>query len=282
LVGFSFAEGYDALKFSRDLAKYVHSIANIKKSQGSAPSKSNNSPSNQPKKVVTKKKEEPSSSSGGGFFSSLGSLFGGGSRVKPKISGPSNVSHESGFGNYFGGDGDKIPDEWKEIFKKAGLTDEQIKDKKTAKLIMKTVAAAEVESSQNSNSNVEEPSNSGKKGPPPKPQPMKTTGGPPGPTGGPPGPPGPPPPSSGSGEKKFKIEEKQPVQSSSGGAGRGDLLSQIQQGTSLKKVDRDEVNNKVKNLTETQKDDLASKIAGALANRRGDIEGSDDDDDDDW
>jgi hypothetical protein len=205
----------------------------------------------------------------------LGSLFGGGTRVKPKISGPSNVSHESGFGNYFGGDGDKIPDEWKEIFKKAGLTDEQIKDKKTAKLIMKTVAAAEVESSS-----VEEPTSSGKKGPPPKPQPLMTSGGPPGPSGGPPGPPGPPPPKSG--EKKFKIEEK-PVQSSSGsGAGRGDLLSQIQQGTSLKKVDRDEVNNKVKNLTETQKDDLASKIAGALANRRGDIEGSDDDDDDDW
>jgi hypothetical protein len=57
---------------------------------------------------------------------------------RPTISGASNFQHTAHLGFNMQSFGD-LPTEWKNIFEKAGISEEQMKDKKTAKLITKTI-----------------------------------------------------------------------------------------------------------------------------------------------
>jgi hypothetical protein len=258
------------------------------------------------------KTQEPDNASGG-FLS----FFGIGkkapevvtSKPKLKISAPSNVVHVSGFGNYFGenvNDQNKIPQEWIEIFQAAGLTHEEMQDDKIAKFVMGTVVADKetkakikeeaatitapkvptrrktkieerpvLTTPDNEESVKETPvvhHSGGNRAPPP-----------PGP------PPGPPPPPTGEmkskpiakteGSSNGEVKHDKPKRDPPSGE-RGDLLSAIAKGTTLKKVD---LTQTVKKMDAEEKNDMAATIAAAMKIRR-EVVDSDDEGDrgDDW
>jgi len=76
-------------------------------------------------------------------------FFGGKKETKPprptklNIGAPKNFSHVSGFGFNSKEGFKKIPDEWMDIFKKAGVSETELKDKKTAKFLLKTIIAVD-------------------------------------------------------------------------------------------------------------------------------------------
>jgi len=137
-LGFCFAEGFDGARWHLMMSGLVKKAGDIKAPQKLAQTTSEKKATSQP----TLKKEE----NGPGFF---GSIFSWGKKPetekkKLKISGPSNVVHVAGFGTHFGDENSgKIPDDWIDIFKKAGLTEKEMKDEKIAKFVLDTIVASE-------------------------------------------------------------------------------------------------------------------------------------------
>lgn len=283
MIGLCFAEGFDAARWNQMMSGLVKKAGDIKAPQTSNPQTIQKKTVTSEKTLQPQKKEEPQNTSG--FFSNI---FGGwGKKKEPepqevkrklKISGPSNVVHIAGFGNHFGdSNSGKIPDDWIDIFKKAGLTEKEMKDEKVAKFVVDTIIASEdqqvkkkimeeaqkveetepvetVEQPQVEETKVEQPIGGG---PPP-----------------PPKPPGPPPPKAPKKEgETAPKKEKAPVPE-----GRSNLLESIQKGTTLRKVDMSE---KVKKMDESEKNDLASTIAAAMKIRREVVE-EEDEEGDEW
>ena len=269
-VGMCFAEGFDAARWNQMMGGLIKKAGDIK-----APLKKTPTETTKVTPKLTPKVEEKKNQQKSGFLSNL---FGGLGKKeeepkrKLKISGPSNVVHVAGFGNHFGDStSGKIPDDWIDIFKRAGITEQEMKDEKVAKFVADTIMAAEDQQIKKqiieTAKTVETTEKTG--GPPPPPPP-----GPSSKSGGPPPPPGPPPP--GPPKKDKVIGEKKEIPE-----GRTGLLESIQKGTTLKKVDMTE---KVKKMDESEKNDLASTIAAAMKIRREVVEDDEDekDDDDEW
>eukprot|EP01095_Lingulamoeba_sp_RSL-Kostka_P014893 TRINITY_DN665_c0_g1_i1.p1 TRINITY_DN665_c0_g1~~TRINITY_DN665_c0_g1_i1.p1 ORF type:complete len:436 (-),score=211.28 TRINITY_DN665_c0_g1_i1:59-1366(-) len=151
-----------------------------------------------------------------------------------EISGPTNVKQETHVGITNGEwDVSKLPPDWVEMFKQAGITKKEAQDPEVAKFLIGIVAEHAP------------PAPPPPPGPPPSNNNNKPSG-PPGPPGPPP--PGPPPPSnnnnkhappvpSHSGRPHLDYDETHP------GSQTQNLLSQIRQGSSLKHVDEDSNNN---------------------------------------
>lgn len=169
---------------------------------------------------------------------------------KPVVGAPTDFKHEShiGWDPVNGFDVRNIPAEWKDLFKKAGISKKELQDGQTAMFIMETV--------------VETLSSAPPPPPPPGGPPPPPVGGPPPPPppGAPP-PPGPPPPSS-------------------TGAPRGGLLDQIHKGTQLRKADVAPPD--LKKLNANEGTNLANTLAQAMAARRNVIEDEDEDGGDEW
>ena len=220
----------------------------------------NSNPNPPPSKSKSKKK---------GFFSKVTSDFVGIFSQDAKepdnfvLSGPSGFRHEShiGWDPENGFDVNNIPAEWRKLFRAAGVKKSELTDAHTAKFIMQTVTEAMAED--------------GSGGAPPPPPPP---GGPPPPPAGgpppPPPPPGPPPPTGGP-----PPPGGAPRAAGGGGQG-GDLLSQIQQGTTLKKVEEEEPD--LKALDSGKQANLANTLAAAMAARRGGLSGEQQDEEDEW
>jgi hypothetical protein len=136
------------------------------------------------KKVAPKKEK----SSEGGFLSGLKNItsmfsFGRKKAAQPEISitRPTKMTHNW----HIGVDGtmnwENLPDEWKTIFSEAGVGREALQDKRTVKVIMKTLAQAsdatesEPMPSRNENEGIYDPS--GMTAPPPPPPPPPPMGG---------------------------------------------------------------------------------------------------------
>jgi len=201
-----------------------------------------------------------------------------------------------------------IPPEWRKLFQAAGIKKSDLKDKDTAKQIMSIIDQHGGEAAISSgpptqrygppppppggprgpnNSN----SNSNSKPPPPPGRPMGGQGGaiPPPPSGPRPqqggAPPPPPPPSFGgapppppppinnqSYESSFEapLPPPQPQLNvdSPKNSGRGALLKSIQQGTSLRKIDKDEWQNSQPAPAPKSSNALAATLAKAMETRR--------------
>lgn len=135
MVGLSFPDEVEAASFAqkvknRDISPPATQRNSVVESPGST------TPIQSKESKSVKKNE----SSGGGFF-------GFGKKEKSKkgkidksmISQPSDFQHVShvGFNAKTGFSAENIPPEWKIIFAKAGITESQLSDKKTAKFIHK-------------------------------------------------------------------------------------------------------------------------------------------------
>ncbi|KAI9322035.1 hypothetical protein DFJ73DRAFT_875861 [Zopfochytrium polystomum] len=120
---------------------------------------------------------------GGGLFSTISKTKKREKAVRPIISAPSDFKHIShvGFDPVHGFEGANIPLEWRAIFEKAGITEEQLKNKKAAKAVSLFMRehAAMVEASKDEQSPAtpakltsgppEIPANSTRRPPPPPP-----------------------------------------------------------------------------------------------------------------
>ncbi|EFC43128.1 wiscott-aldrich syndrome protein [Naegleria gruberi] len=255
-------------------------------------------------------KKHTSSNSGGGSSSSGGGgglfskIFGTKNkdqipdRSQIKISGPKvdkfkHVSHigfdpKSGFTD--------IPPELKTIFAKAGISEDELKDKKTAKFLMKTLVTVTSDAPPPPSLDVP----SGRPQPPPTPGTRSTP--PPPPFKGassnapsnssaigvggfvPPPPTNVPPPPVVDLSVKPRVSVASPATDSDGGASGGvDMLSEIKN-KKLRNVKQEDL-PEFKNMAESDQNNLAAKIAGIMELRRGNIEYSSEDeesDDDDW
>ncbi|KAL9647169.1 hypothetical protein ABK040_004885 [Willaertia magna] len=322
MIGLNFAERFDASGFARQIQQLVkmfnkmppsvstsqtapkHTTTTSVDKNDSSPKLNNTAPKQ--KIEVPKKDSAPKETEKKGFFSKI---FGGNKketnpkmdRSAIKISGPKiekfqHVSHigfdpKKGF--------TEIPQEWKSIFEKAGISEEELKDKKTAKFLMKTIVAVEKQdlppvptTVASQTGTVPAPPSSSSKLPPPVPPTVKPT------TVSsanvPPPPSGivqvnvPPPPSG-----IVKVDLKSPNSPVEGGSGTGggvsggsqssgDLLSQIK-ATRLKEVKKEDLPD-VTQMAENDQNSLALSIAKAMEMRRGRVElsSSEDEDDDDW
>eukprot|EP01133_Synstelium_polycarpum_P001077 gene1077-1221_t len=163
-----------------------------------------------------------------GFFSSV---FGGGdSEEELDISAPTQFRHEShiGWDPSQGFEIRNIPPDWRKLFQSAGVTKKELKNPETAQYIVNVIgeslASAGGAPPPAPSRGAPPPPSSGRAPPPAPPAPMGTR------TGG--GPPPPPPPSHHGGGAP-----PPPPHGGGGGDGRGDLLSAIRGGASLKKVD---------------------------------------------
>ncbi|KAJ3072360.1 hypothetical protein HDU98_003773, partial [Podochytrium sp. JEL0797] len=107
----------------------VSSVTSTEKSSGGFMSMFGRKSEKEKKDKKDKKKKSGSGSSAAG----------GGKIDKNMISAPSNFEHVShvGFNPNSGFTAQNIPMEWKAIFAKAGITEEQLADKKTAKFVQK-------------------------------------------------------------------------------------------------------------------------------------------------
>ncbi len=174
------------------------------------------------------------------------------------LSGPTGFRHEShiGWDPENGFDVKNIPPEWRKLFQAAGVKKSELQDANTAKFIMQTVQEAMATEGQTGAPPPPPPGG----GPPPPPPPP----GPPPPLGGPP-PPGPAP-------------HGNRAPTGGGGGGGGDLLSQIQQGTQLKKVEEPDL----RELDQGKQTSLANTLAAAMAARRGGVSGDANEEEDEW
>lgn len=224
-----------------------------------------------------------------GFFSS----FFGKSEPEPEIefSKPTNFRHAShiGWDPEKGFDLDNIPADWKKLFQQAGIKKSELRDVNTANFVMGLVTEAMAQDEippsgpapQAPTQQAPMPPPVVGGGPPPPP--------PPPPAGGAPRPP-PPVPSGGGGGGGYGGGAgagggggRSRSQSSGGGdEQRSGLLSQIQAGTTLKKVDPNDVPD-LNKLDQSKATDLASILASAMNNRRGDMTGEQvEEDNDEW
>lgn len=227
---------------------------------------SGSSKSSKEKKEKPKKEKKKKSSFFGGLF--------GKSKKEPEfeLSGPTNFRHQGHVG--WSQDGKfeirDIPPELKEIFKEAGIKKKDLKNEDTVKMVMGIV-------------NDHQNSSRGNDG-------MITNNGPPTPQsgGGPPPPPPPPPPGGGPPPPAPKSNmggggPPPPQNHNNAPDGRNDLLSQIQQGRSLKPVDEREIDTS--RIDDGQKKSLVDTLASAMAMRRNDMlmdPDNDDGDDEEW
>jgi len=265
VFGLSFAESFDAKQFLIT-TKGIISLCN----------------SVMPTKVVTKT-AAPAAAEKTGFGSKIRGLFGGKKeeqRARPVISGAKNFKHVSHLGfSGKAGFGD-IPPEWKSIFEKAGVTEEELKDKKTAKFIMKTIATAgDVPLPPPPRSGAPAPpvsSNTGSSSsappPPPPPGPMKSAPPPPSTSlsNGPPPPP----------RAAFHSASSSSDMGSGDAPASTDMLTMIRE-TKLKKVTESDI-PKLDQMSETQQSSLANKIQQAMNARRAAVVDDSDDSDEDW
>ena len=330
-VGLLFAERFDASTFGKQVSQLIKMMdalpgnmggntSPVHHQQPSVPPKVERTPSADstsptvstnppPKKIVTttptKEPEKKPEKKEGGFF---GRFFGGKKdqpaqsdpRANIKISGPKiekfqHVSHigfdpKKGF--------TEIPLEWQKIFEKAGISSEELKDKKTAKFLLKTIASVEKQEGAQSMTAPPSmdlpPTPSKRTGPPPIPGKL-TAGSSSGPTGSaaigvggnvPPPPTNVPPPPTNVPKPitPTEIGSRPSVSSgSSSSGGGGDLLAEIQS-KKLKTVKQEDLPD-VGNMADSEQDSLAASIARAMEARRGRVELSDseeEEDDDDW
>jgi len=186
------------------------------------------------------------------------------------------VSH-IGWSNDGGFDIKNIPPEWKQIFQKAGIKKKDLENNpELARDVVNIMTQAQEEAEEKGeNINMTQEVKVVTNAPPPPPiSGMKAP--PPPPSGG--FKPAPPPPRPGStsggttGGTTGGGSTEPPVVEESG-VGRNDLLKQIQQGTSLKRVEVTERPN-------PQGNTLLSTLQSALQNHRKDIEGEDEEVDD--
>lgn len=222
-------------------------------------------------------------------------------KKRPVISGAHDFRHTAHIGFNMNDGFGEIPQEWKAIFQKAGISEEQLKDKKTAKFLTKTIASMNEEAEkENKVTLVPEMEAIQKEAfvPPPLPvttlqqqpvqvQPQLSISQPPPPpplpdmnsiqvqqtdlkiegtSRGPPNNPPPPPvmePESGSGKEKA-VPMSRPA----------DFLSEIQQGKKLKPI-------AVAEMSEKEQDSFAAKLRQAMEARRPQIGEDDDSSDDD-
>lgn len=143
VIGLCFAEGFDAAKFKAGLFQLITTAMNTP-----AEKRATKSVIGKPEQTQKANNEAGSS----GFLGFFGGIFGSGKKEskadqKPRklnISEPKNVVHMAGFGNFFGiQESETIPEEWLTIFRQAGVSEDELKDKKTAKFLMKTIVAVE-------------------------------------------------------------------------------------------------------------------------------------------
>jgi hypothetical protein len=286
VYGLNFAESFDANSFYLKL-KGVLALSNAPLPKVSTKTTTVPHTASEPKKITTSNKTnastKSSSSGGGGWF---GGFFGGKKEEpkRPKISGAKNFVHvahlgfsgKNGFGN--------IPPEWKAIFDKAGVTEEELKDAKTARFIMKTiVSAGDVKLSPPPSLDTptrDQPPLPPKGAPPPVPtRTTPPTKGPPPPpptaqnTGAGSPPPPPPPPAA-------ALNSGTSPASSAAFSAPTDMLTQIRE-KKLKKVTVEDI-PKVSEMGEEEQNSLAAKIQQAMSIRRTAVVDDSDSDDEDW
>ncbi|KAG2386743.1 hypothetical protein C9374_002487 [Naegleria lovaniensis] len=195
----------------------------------------------------------------------------------------------------------EIPEEWKHIFEKAGISEDELKDKKTAKFLMQTIATVGGDSGNATFATPPPPMETGNLPKPPgsrpPPPPFKgasssssstSTGG----TGGgfvPPPPTNvpivanniPPPPSLG---QTVSVSSPSGGDESGGGYSGMDMLSEIRS-KKLKTVKQEDLPD-VSRMQESEQNSLAHTLQKAMELRRAKVEMSseedDDDEDDDW
>ncbi|KAJ3340907.1 hypothetical protein HDU91_000781, partial [Kappamyces sp. JEL0680] len=191
---------------------------------------------------------------------------------KSMISAPSDFQHVShvGYSAQSGFSVQNIPMEWKIIFQKAGITDEQLQDKRQKKVVKQFMKDnAHLVGGMGSNFSLTSAptaapntaSEPAVKRAPPPPPPSRSVMPPPNPPRAPAAPAG-------------------PVASAAPKSGAPvDLLAAIRTGTTLKSVASDAVSPKAADAGTG--DDLADALRNALQNRVKAVAGSDSDDDDD-
>ena len=291
VVGVSFADVAEAKEM---LATVLYAkSASPALANGPAPAKS--SPAAAKPAVVKeekKKDKKPKEKKKGGFFSNL---FGR-SEPEPEIefSKPTNFRHKShiGWDPEKGFDLDNIPADWKKLFQQAGIKKSELRDVNTANFVMGLVTEAMAQD-DGAGSPPTEHAPQAPTGPAPVPPTMGGGGGPPPPPpppagGGPRAPPPPPPggghggAGAGAGAGAGMGGPPAPAPPAPSNDARGGLLSQIQAGTSLRKVDSADVPD-LNKLDQAKANDLASILASAMNNRRGDMTGDEVEDvNDEW
>ncbi|KAI9203078.1 uncharacterized protein BJ171DRAFT_625502 [Polychytrium aggregatum] len=217
-------------------------------------------------------------SGGGGFFSmgkkndSKGGKNKSQKVTKEMISGPSNFEHIShvGFDKQKGFTTQNIPQEWKLVFEKAGITEQQYReDKKIRKAVNKFMKEHGDEIALQSQTAT---------APPPPTRAAPAAGGPP----PPPPPPGPPLRAPDSDERSGSASTPvlRTARSESTPDSRNQLLDAIQQGTKLRSVHDRQVSAPA---PEPAKDvgDLAAILKAALQNRNQVMADSSDEDEED-
>lgn len=232
-----------------------------------------NSPINTTGKKKEKTENKGEKKKKKGFF---GSLFKKKKEPEIVLSGPRNFQHKGhvGWSEEGGFEIRDIPPELKQIFREAGIKKKDMKNEETAKLVMGIVNDHMKDVEAESGTAPPPPPVTG--GPPPPPPPTVTGGPPPPPPPGLKGPPPPPTPNTHNTEDSSQVESQD---------SRGDLLSQIRGGTSLKPVDNASRPD-VSQMPKKQTKNLVDTLASAMAMRRNDMlyeqENDDDGDDDDW
>ncbi|KAL0486772.1 hypothetical protein AKO1_012121 [Acrasis kona] len=266
LVGLSFSENYEAKSFAITLQGLQNIVKSIPKAGATSPAVKS-----APKAAPTPAPQEEKK----GFFSSI---FGKKTEKKPvqarpTIGKPKNFQHVSHLGFDPKTGFSEIPEQWKQIFTKAGISEEELRDKKTAKFLVKTMVhennkknppppPAALVNASNASVATTTPSVGSGAPPPPPPPPLVNA-------------PKPPPPPK-------AVTTPTGVPEPTGGVGSSsDLLSQIRMGTKLKKVNVEQLPD-VDTMNEAESDTLAGKIAEAMRQRREAVEESESDSDDDW
>eukprot|EP01105_Mastigella_eilhardi_P027731 TRINITY_DN8715_c0_g1_i1.p1 TRINITY_DN8715_c0_g1~~TRINITY_DN8715_c0_g1_i1.p1 ORF type:complete len:427 (-),score=105.91 TRINITY_DN8715_c0_g1_i1:98-1309(-) len=196
----------------------------------------------------------------GGF----GSLFGGMFKKKEDttfaISAPANFEHRShiGWDPEAGFEIKNIPPEWRKLFQAAGVKKKELKDADTCKMLMQVI-----------NDNTGGVSLGGAPPPP-------TPGG-----GAPPPPPPPPPPPMAASGGPLKITPGAAPPPAAPDT-RANLLSQIEQGTMLRKVDPAD-SHAAPDVNSVEGKSLVGALASAMASRRADLgEDEDEEEEDVW
>jgi Wiskott-Aldrich syndrome protein len=130
MVGLSFADEEDSLDFKEKV---------MNREQYTPAQKLVPTPVQQIDKSLQDSSESLSKKSNGGLFGRKSTKETKSKIDKSMISGPTDFQHVShvGFSTTTGYNVQNIPTEWKLIFEKAGITDEQLKDRKQMKLAKK-------------------------------------------------------------------------------------------------------------------------------------------------
>ncbi|KAJ3128331.1 hypothetical protein HK098_004740 [Nowakowskiella sp. JEL0407] len=197
LVGLSFADGADASTFHKKVTQR-ESISSTQSNQAQerpsivvAPAKVVSAPpspitpnANIIKSPSTEKVSKPSKAGGVSLFGNKGKNAVGPSKKKidkSMISAPSDFQHIShvGFNAKTGFSSTNLPEGWKEIFAKAGISEESMNDKATRKVVKKFMKEHVLGSGKPSNDAPPPPRESTARRAPPPPPPSRSNRGPP-------------------------------------------------------------------------------------------------------